>query len=418
MSQVIYLRPFDIETVLRLRLGFPQLYVLTWFMDWADDGTMLHKTIDGLEYYWVKPSKAIQDLPLLGKISEDQFRRIMLPLYKNNGPLLRKIVNDKNGKHVYFAKNLAILQILCARRDSMKSDSFLISLPEEKPLSSKNKRRTLNPNVEDIIAKLAKLKINDVDNLFRNKLPSDSTHYTKSIEEFSNRLWALYMGTFEKEYPLSVEFEERNKRFITKETEQLLKTAKGSWVQVEKIVLDSAKRYIKWFLSLYEPENKDWLPDEMGMWVYDRYHQSSLFYLCLVKDPDPVREVLADRAYESLSGDIQDIAETLYKKEWDAVKYWNQIKSVVVWYKERSTALRRADNNISYWFEGGINGWFTRYIQWLKNLGDAGGRGLFLKQVGTNNNTWNAWLTWGAKEHGIVIDMECEQYRMRELLEK
>jgi hypothetical protein len=106
--------------------------------------------------------------------------------------------------------------------------------------------------------------------------------------------------------------------------------------------------------------------------------------------------------YDSIPEGVWGLAESLYQTGWDSVLFWLKIKDMVNWFEENRTKLEKLDNNIGYWFDGGLTPWFKRYVLWLRELA---GQGIFMSQIGIDCPTWNAWCTWGAKKHGFRLDI-------------
>lgn len=390
-----YVEGFNQEALVKYKLNPSDALILQWFKSFSLSGKQ--KYIDRKEnrYYWVKYSKVIEDLPCLYISNPVVIGRIFQRLSAPEMPLEKLRANVNGIQEIYFRFRPEILQELeCS---DMKLLEEVVQKPKEK---LKNNHR-INPNIMTTLEDIKCINLPNKDlPLFSFSIPEDPNHYTKSIKAFQDKLLSLYTGNFLREYPISEKFLKRNEFYITKETNEKIRACKGSWNNIYNLLLQSARHYRKWFCQDKEPANKSWLTRDISNWIYSPHNQYSLFYICIVKYPSPLREVNGEKLYNSIAPpELKRIAENLlWRPEFDAVGFWSRIKSVIRWYKDNVPRLARKDTGVLYWIGNGIEEWFENYCRWILELTDDKP---WLSNLGTNCPTWRAWLTYAQKNHGI-----------------
>jgi hypothetical protein len=66
---------FSQPVAVEFNLDHTDLLLLRWFIDFRDTNDMVHETINGKIYYWIKYKKIFEDLPILNIKSTDALRR-------------------------------------------------------------------------------------------------------------------------------------------------------------------------------------------------------------------------------------------------------------------------------------------------------------------------------------------------------
>ncbi len=408
---------FRVDDLKRFSLTQADVIALYWFFKWALSGNMKRDLQGNGVFFWVDYSFAADNLFTNVRAIRDSFDRLC-GVYRgellNPGmvyPLTKRIITTGQGKRNYFGFiREPFNQIVELNNFSKEERCFVeksmnsIKLIEAGPELTGKKHKVMTQEMLDLLEDIVQIhqRGKDTPLLFTNRMPKKTGKYTETLLEAAMRLRSIYEGRFARDYRVGGDFVERNSALINDNTWKTLSGMKGSWESVRKGVFEAARNYRQWFWPENEPETKDWLPRDITTWLFDSYNQTSIFLACLNRGPYPVREKAADRVYDSIPQGVRELAEDLYQPGWDAVVFWLKIKDIVGWFESNRTKLEKLDNNIGYWFDGGLVVWFKRYKSWLRELA---GQGIFMNQIGIDNPTWNAWCTWGAKKHNFRLEI-------------
>ena len=404
-----FIEGFNQQVLLKLGFGPEEALILQWFKSFSLSDRQKYIGRGAERYYWVKYSKVISDLPCLFIANPKKIGKIFCQLsgegreHPEQWPLKKLRANVKGVQEVYFKFNAKVLKQLEGGEDMSDFTDELGVKPKQKEKNRRSKK--LDPNVLTILQELKQLGIKEGKSLFSFTLPTDPYVYTKSIQSFANKLNAIYEGRFKHDYKIDPSFLERNEYYVGEDNRQKLMGCIGNWGHILNVVFQAARRYARWFSSENEPQKKEWLTRDVSAWIYSEHSQQSLFYLCLVTDPTPIREVSAKKYYDKLPADILEIAELFKLDKWDGYSYWKRIHSVVEWYDKYAEKLMHADTNTISWFEGSQLIWFDGYIRWLTDELSDGGELIWLSNIGTGCATWELWLSWAKKEHNIEIQL-------------
>jgi hypothetical protein len=389
---------FNQNVLIELKLDVIEAVFLRWLLSFLASGkTKIYIDPEsGEDFHWVKYSKIIDDLPI---IFHNIFtvRRMIKKLTSINipdptKPLILKLVRTIHGTETYFKFNPLILE----RLEGSNMTTLLGSEYKIDNKTNKDKSK-LNPNVYSLIQKLQKIKKEDGDNLFSMIFPKDEKHYSKSIYNFQNQLLDLYEGKFYKNYIYNIAdwFSLKYKWYITDESKKLIQNCKGSWENIEKLILNSCKNLSKWYNVNNELTDKDKLPKNISTFIYNSFSKISMFYICLIKPPSEVREASTDSLYKTIDSVVRNEMKIVKKNDWDGYSFWNRVKKVQDYYDKNNLNVK-----YQYWLGNGIQEFIIGYKEFL--IGLTGGLEFVnLGNVGTGNKTWEAFLNNKKEEFSI-----------------
>ena len=387
------------------------LETLHWFFQFACSGRMKNIDTERGRAFFIDYPLAADALDFTVRQLRDSFSRLSGGVREAPAPLYKYKRHTRSGAESYFGFNpetaLDIFSPAVLKSAKMEEFMAVTKLLEGGPAPNQPAARIIKPIISDTFHALLSLQIRggETEYIFTNRLPEkNGGKYTKALLTAAEIMYQLHEGTFLGRSPLSEEFQERNRHYITDEARAAIEAAKGDMSRVSELLVRAARRYRKWFWAENEPENKDWLPRELSAWMYNRYGQTSIFLACCAKDPDPVREVVADRIFDALPEWITDAAGELLRPGVDAVSFWAKIKTVLDWYEDRAQLLIAIDSNTRYWLDGGARRWFDRYKVFLKSL-TKNYATLYLSHLGTGNRTWTAFCGNAAAEYSLTVDV-------------
>jgi hypothetical protein len=393
------------EVLMRLGLNCIHALLLDWLVYFAFSGKqrILGTDEKGRQYYWVRYQKLLDDLPTVPIRSTRAIAKYMLELCGNGEesyPLIKKEFKSRDGTFIGFAINGKVLDELKGIRSGdikkgLKKDKF--QLTAAKPTIER--RHRIPAPVMGIISDILTIDKGNGDRVFGTRQPKSDIEYTKQVKRFSDKLMSLYTGRFLIEYKVSPQFIKRNNSLIRDMTYSVLKKCKGNWETIHDVLVGAAENYTTWFETCNEPENKDWLPRNISDWLYSEHSGTSLFLACILEGQFNMRELTAERIFNSLPNSITNAAYPYCKNEWDGAAYWSRIKSVYNWYSKYAPLIHSSDPNFSYWDEGSASEWVKKYFEWLSSFTNGS---ILMANVGTNCRTWEAWLSYGKREHGIT----------------
>jgi hypothetical protein len=395
-----------------------ELFTFDRFFNWAISGQMTFIEIKDTQFYLLDYKRIA---PSWG-MSVILLKKIMLHLSGSLGqgvttmlkfPLMRITKQENNIWKSYFGFEKGVMNQIIAwdyltpKRKIFIKEFFemnnvgIFSSQELLKLNPPKQDKTkiickLFPQVESILIDLNELQLDDKKTLFSYPKPIDHFIHTDSVHRFQKAVQNIYLGTFEDMYIIEEKFLERNKYYITDVTYKKIKECKNDWDKVKKLIIDSAKHYLTWFEEGREPQNKTWLPRDIGTWMYDPMKHGSMFLLSILYKSTLLREKVAENMYNKLPAYISNKFSDFYKDEWDGLAYWNKIYSVYKWYKDNSEELIQENNNYRYWFQS-VNKFMDGYYDFINMLS----RTKYLKHFGINNPTWNWFISSKKEEHGI-----------------
>lgn len=400
--------------ILKTKYGLihADLETLYSFFQFACTGKMKSVETDRGRAFFVDYAEFAESIDFTARQLQDSFSRLTGGTSGKLCPLFRvRLFQGRYGSRTFYGFNGAtapdIFSPTVLQSASMEKIMAVTKLLEGGPAPNQPAARIIKPIISDTFHALLSLQIRggETEYIFSNRLPEkNGGKYTKALLTAAEIMYQLHEGTFLGRSPLSEEFQERNRHYITDEARAAIEAAKGDMSRVSELLVRAARRYRKWFWAENEPENKDWLPRELSAWMYNRYNQTSIFLACCAKDPDPVREVVADRIFDALPEWITDAAGELLRPGVDAVSFWAKIKTVLDWYEERAQLLIAIDSNTRYWLDGGARRWFDRYKVFLKSL-TKNYATLYLSHLGTGNRTWTAFCGNAAAEYSLTVDV-------------
>lgn len=405
------LEGFNQSVLIQLGLKQEDVSFLRWFLSFIASGQE-KKLIDNDKiYYWVKYSKVLEDLPFVFKNIHSIRRMIKRISYiKENDPdntshkplIMKLAYSQTKGAQTYFRFDPIILEGL---EGSTKMESIVSGRTIEFTSKvNKTRKRCLNKNVRAIINELARLETRKGERLFHNKMPQDDYTYTKSIGNFQSKLLSIYEGRFFCEYPIEPLFERKNSSHNLPLAKEMVRACRGSWSNIQRQIINSARNYSSWFDLSKEPENKDWLPKDFSSWLYSERNKGSLFLASITGKAFPLRELSAEKVFESVPDRVREVMGELKKDEWDGLAFWSRVKSIVRWYLRYYDDLIEEDSNCGYFLDGGLVDWLLVYKKWLMGLVGSE-KGIYLSHLGTGNNTWKAFLNWASREYNITTTL-------------
>jgi hypothetical protein len=214
-------------------------------------------------------------------------------------------------------------------------------------------------------------------------------------------LCELYEGRFLSNNFISDTFREYAPKSALVGIEDKIRAVKKDWQKVHALVLEAAQRYVMWHDPTKEPISKKQLTLSMRHWLYSpvALKGSSFFLRCCVEDPADIREFFADKIYETLPEEIQNIGISIYRTGLDSVAFWARIRDVYEWGLYVHGNLKNEVQNISWWFSGGVIGWLDSYCNWI--VSTFGADSYFIGNIGVGNATWRNWVNMAVKKHRI-----------------
>lgn len=399
---------FNQEAVIKYGLNGNDLIFLNWVKGfassikikrWADPKTKE-------TYFWIKYSKVLSDLPFMFK-NIFSLRKTISKLsstIRGERPLLIKLIRSQKGTETYFAFDPKVRSEM---EDAPMTENLFGEPIQEKQKAIKDKdyqKIPANETAVKIYSQLKKIEHNGKSVFINHTMPADSRHYNSTFGIFQERLFALYEGHFLKDYSLDMTdwFQEKYRYYLRKEDIiSLLRSCKGNWEQIKKVLLAAGETYAKWFAADSEQQNKNKLPRSINDWLYSIHNKSSMFYVCLLEPPTSQREAQAEKVFNAIPECYRIIFNFDFIKEWDGFTYWNKIRGVIKWYENNASDLIREDSNCIYWL-GGSGSFFSDYINWILNLTNWKP---FLNNFGVGNKTWDLYIAHKRKEHNIEIEI-------------
>jgi len=381
---------FPKDTILKYNLTTKECIVLDWLVYFMDSGSQEYIDKPSGRFYWVSYQKLIQDLGDFIEIHNVRSTYGIMNSLITKG-LLSKIVTSKNyRKRVYFRFNPYVKQELRLGVKNMPSDPFGL---EKEAL----KISGLHPEVLDIMSELSSIA-EGIDLVFKFKHPNDGGKVTKSILKFNRQVLDIYQGFFTKQkYRLDENFIKRNKRLISPASYEEIKSCKGNWEKVKKLLVKAAKNYSEWFSPKNQPLTKDWLPRDLSRWMYEERNGSSLFIACIMEPPETIGSVLSDKVVDNLPEKVY--AESIkFKDEFFHTistelsnQFWFSINNVF----KLENMLRKKysdDYMVSLWL-GNSGEWTCKYIEWLKTCwGENTKWYLMVRHIGSKGKPWEKWI--------------------------
>jgi hypothetical protein len=395
-----------------------ELFTFDRFFNWAISGQMTFIEIKDTQFYLLDYKRIA---PSWG-MSVILLKKIMLHLSGSLGqgvttmlkfPLMRITKQENNIWKSYFGFEKGVMNQIIAwdyltpKRKIFIKEFFemnnvgIFSSQELLKLNPPKQDKTkiickLFPQVESILIDLNELQLDDKKTLFSYPKPIDHFIHTDSVHRFQKAVQNIYLGIFEDMYIIEEKFLERNKYYITDVTYKKIKECKNDWDKVKKLIIDSAKHYLTWFEEGREPQNKTWLPRDIGTWMYDPMKHGSMFLLSILYKSTLLREKVAENTYNKLPNYISSKFSDFYNDEWDGLAYWKKIHDVYKWYKDNSEDLIQENNNYRYWFES-VNKFMDGYYDFINMLNGT----KYLAHFGTKCKTWNYFINMKKEEHGI-----------------
>jgi hypothetical protein len=395
---------FSQESILKYDLNANEVILLNWMKGFASSINIKRKVdpITNDEYFWIKYSKVLADLPAFYK-NIKQLRKSIAKLSSDvpgQKPLRLKLVRSQKGTETYFAFDP---KVRAEMEDTPMAPGFAELVPAIPVVTDKNYQRTaINQNVLDIMTELKKIEHNG-EPVFKSTLPKDAHHYTNGVRDFQKQLFLLFDGRFQSEYYLSMAqwFKDKYSYYLPVENAKALTACKGSWPAIKKLVLKAAHNYAHWFEPGTEFYNKEALPRSFKDWIFNVHAKISMFYVCLISTPTDMREAHAEEVHNNLPPAVIDTMEPLKKKEWDGFAFWNKIRGLHAWYKKYAQSLMQINSNCRYWLSRESD-FLKDYIAWLDSF--TGTRSaLYLKSLGIGCATWDCYVGSKTKEHNIDI---------------
>ena len=192
--------------------------------------------------------------------------------------------------------------------------------------------------------------------IFNHRLPEQGKEPTKTFVQICHKIQDIYNGTFSSSryYPLSEKFL-NSKQFNLDGYKETLKSVKGDWNKVRKLLLNSVKNFQLMFDEDRMPFNKKYLQTNLNLWLYDNYTVSGepqSQFIQSLKEPNTTGKQLsekkADRIFEELPDKAKDGANDLYDlapKGTPAGTFFENIQKMVEWAKLAS----ECDNSFHFW---------------------------------------------------------------------
>ena len=398
---------FNQTGILKYNLDAEQLIFLNWAILFSATGKT-KKWIDenGDEYFWIKYSKVLSDLPFMFS-NIFSVRRL---IYKVSGtsagqkPLIKKELKTAKGTETFFMFDPIVMSSL---KESYMSSIDLLNVEKFKKehKATKNNKKQKIPVSEKALAIFRRLTKFEVDGkkIFSHEPPVDSHHYTSLYGSFQNAMFALYEGYFLKTYDINKtqEWFQTNFKYYLRmsEIKKRITACKGDWSAVSSLMVSTMKHYIKWFSIDSEQKNKTKLPRNINQWLFEPHTGTAMFYVCILEPPTHCREASAERVYEEINSKCAKLfTPLLTNASFDGFGFWNRIRNLQKWFDTNSAWCVSKDSNCSYWLGQGRFYFMNDYKEWLL---DFTNKNPTLSNIGVGNKTWDCYVNHKIKEHGI-----------------
>ena len=380
---------FQKDAVEKYKLTPTECVILDWFHWFMQSGKQSYiERADGF-YYWISYEKVFSDL---GSVLPFRNIKTLATVFKNlsrKGVLEKFDSGDGKVRKLFFRFNYMALDELRNGVKDMILDPF--------GLAQDIDPGKVNRNVVTILQELSELRISALNkNLFSYRMTMGAVKITKAIENFNTKILHIYAGKFTKSvYPLSVDFLQKNRStIIGDDNYNKIRSCKGNWEAVKKLIIHSAKNYLLWFSSTRAPFNKGWLTRDINTWMYDERNESSFFLACVLKEPETITSKLSSDVIEKLPFDIYEESVDFRKEffprinERDMDLFWFNINKV--WKVERKLKIKYRDNYmVSLWLED----FTTNYLKYMKTCyGNETKKYLTIRAIGPNGNPWKKWM--------------------------
>jgi len=391
MKQSIF--GIDQKYLIQLKLSPDDVIILSWLKSFTNSGKQEYIQKNNKIFYWVKYSKIIDDLPILGITKDICIGRVFSKLCGENKerpelyPLEKFLLRDGKLNKTYFRFRDGAIDRM---EDATMINSFSADLDTSKRKNKVNKenKSNLHPNVSEIIEMLSNKKKNGETSLFKFVKP-DGKNYTKSIKKFQNWCYDLYNGRFNLNCTnqLSDWFKKQYSYYLTEQGKEKILKCKGNWNYILKLFIEATNNYSKWFDASSEKVNKDSLPKHPSSFIFNPINGSSMFLLCLDKKPSCEREAQADKSFNIVDPPIRKICNRIYNNKMDGLIFWNKIKKIIDWYKKHRGILKQRFEN--QYFISSINEFMDEYISYLEEKYET----IWLKNIGTDCPTFSSFLS-------------------------
>jgi hypothetical protein len=289
---------FRTDYLLKLGLNYNHVEVLRWFLSFTQkckemEYVDIEEDGETKRFYWIKYTKVIKDLPLLyiknNIVIGNLFRKLCGQGKENyyEYPLEKHNTYDSKENRVYFRFRPNILEYM----ETLNMDNLIPGIENNKQRKvNKKQKHPANSKVISIFKKLLDIKENGKDLFTRHELPKDIYDYTNTFKTFQNILYTLYEGRFLSAYNLDTmaNWYKIKYDYYLNDKENIIRKiriCKGSWENIEKVLLDAAKNYSKWFKASTEIQDKDKLTRSIINWIYFDHEKISMFYVCLNTSP-------------------------------------------------------------------------------------------------------------------------------------
>lgn len=371
------------DAVFKYKLTPKECVFLDWFVFWKDSGKQEFIDLEDGRYYWIKYSKAIEDIGcVIGINNRISIGHLFKSLIRK-GVLRKKDTSKNYVRRLYFKIDETVLFELKHGADTMaKQDPF--GLKKEVEPSG------LNKNVVKILEEVDLLQ-HSGRKLFSYR---GTDKVTKSLLKFNKMVLDVYTGRFSSsKFDVSDDFIKKND--ISDETYRKIRKCKGDWEKTRELFISAAQTYLLWFDEHYAPLSKKWLPRDIGTWVYDYRNQASLFLACITKEPERFQEVLSQKVIDNLPTPVYQAAIKLREEYFPNSNFvdlfWFGVNQA---YKaeKRLRKLYRSDYRISMWLESeGV--WTARYLDWVKSCWGENTRVMLReKHIGPRGKPWVKWI--------------------------
>jgi len=395
---------FRQDTLVKYNLDGNDSNFLRWFMTFTNESKM-RKIIDedGEIFYWIKYTKVIDDLPAIFKNIFTVRRKIKE--YSDKKILQLKLSRDNGmgGPKTYFRFYPGIIDEL----ENTKMESLITGNEIKPEIKNTNKKKhPYNKNVFFLFEKIVSIKNNyDGDFIFKHKIPEDNYHYTVKFSKFQNQMISLYEGRFltnNRVDSLKDWYKKQYGYYLNKtnEIQTKINSCKGSWTNIEKVVLNSIKNYQSWFDSDSEKNNKEVLPRNIDEFIFCDFNKTSMFYVCLLEKCSTNITVATEKIYNNLPSKITALVNPILKREnYDEDLFYRKINQLVKWYDKNMNWLCSKDSNCQYWLST-RTGFMENYLEWIS---DTIGKHPKIGNFGIDNKTFNWYVETKIKEHDIGI---------------
>lgn len=327
----------------------------------------LHREFDGRIYYWFSLQKIAEDLSLSYQQVQLALRRLKNQ-DKNIDYVTEPLVYQKmdfQTNRMYLSVNLPELKNLIECKNELKDCRIKFDTLQKRiggnTIHTKRIGKMGAEALFDIekpsycieADTIAKLILRKYPQYFSHRIPDEKSPATKTYISICRAITDLYNGRFIRERSLCENFL-NNSQFNIEGWQSKIKTVKGDWIAVKKLILGALKNFVLMHDENRMPYSKQYLQSNLNLWFYDSVsiqgEGQSQFILCLF-EPEYTKkhnsEAKADKIFDTLSDTAKNGGNELFEMNTSmpAGMFWGKIKVMIEWGKN----VCHLEDNAHYW---------------------------------------------------------------------